>query len=122
MDFVFKILPTEIEDDIVKRVQYKNNFKKVIQDINKIGQVIDYEYNDQNIDNEKKQFEESDIYWTCLLDALEDIEVKEYHFQTPDNRVESKEYADCYQGFQDFYDNVKNFYHPNKFRLIPNPY
>jgi len=122
MDFVFKILPTEIEDDIVKRVQYKNNFKKVIQDINKIGQVIDYEYNDRNIDNEKKQFEESDLYWECLLGALENIEVKENHFQTPDNRVESREMWECYQTFYDFYDNVKNFYHPNKFRLIPNPY
>jgi len=122
MDFVFKILPTEIEDKIASEVskmrQYKKNKDKVLQDINKFGQVLDYEMNDRNVDNEYKQYRFfTDYYWELLIEVLEDIDTLEYHFQTRDNFVGNNILFECEVRFYDFYEDKKNgkhYYHPDK--------
>jgi len=93
---------------IGQEVEAKQNYKKVLKDINKFGEVLDYEMNDRLIDNEYKQYRFfTDCYWYILLEVLEDIDVLENHFQTPDNRMDNNFLFECEVRFYDFYESTR---------------
>jgi len=74
MALLFSQLPIEVENIIAKNVEYKKDFKKVIADINRIGENIDYEFELNNAYQcEYTQLQYSDLWWECLLDAIDGI-------------------------------------------------